>query len=220
MIENENVYQRIIDKYKETRSVNRTASEIRVSRVKVQRVLITEGLWTSKSSQLIGYYYKIGLTNEEIAKKLSISVKNVQAYIPYSRGEYGGKKTRDAIRCNKYRDRLKTRLCLLNERSEDALWRAFQAYQGYPFKTLEGEKFYTELHDNGISFKGDNIETSLTRATVNNIFHSILVRDVYEVDRAELSKSSEIMYLLYVFWKWKLLSLSGNEENTNTIFNG
>ena len=51
---------------------------------------------------------KQGLTTEEIAEILYMSVKNVQAYMPYERGVYGGDElSSEAIRADKYRNRMK-----------------------------------------------------------------------------------------------------------------
>ena len=51
-----------------------------MSTVKVRKILITEGLWESDTSIKIGNLLAQGLTTEEIAEKLYMSVKNVQAY--------------------------------------------------------------------------------------------------------------------------------------------
>lgn len=51
---------------------------------------------------------KQGLTTEEIAEILYMSVKNVQAYMPYERGVYGGDElSSEAIRADKYRNSMK-----------------------------------------------------------------------------------------------------------------
>ena len=47
------------------------------------------------------------MTVSEIACKLVMSEKNVQSYIPYSRGMYGGDASPDAIRSGEYRKRMK-----------------------------------------------------------------------------------------------------------------
>lgn len=48
------------------------------------------------------------MTTEEIANPLFMSVKNVQAYMPYERGVYGGDEpSPEAIRSDKYRNRMK-----------------------------------------------------------------------------------------------------------------
>lgn len=47
---NAELYDRIIASYKENGSVKKTAEELGTSVIKVRRVLITEGLWSSATS--------------------------------------------------------------------------------------------------------------------------------------------------------------------------
>lgn len=85
------LYQQIINIYKETGSVKKTAEELGTYPIKVRRVLITEGLWHSKTSEQVADLLAKGKSVAEIAEELVISEKNVQSYMPYSRGQYGGK---------------------------------------------------------------------------------------------------------------------------------
>lgn len=98
----------IIQAYRSTHSILETAKIIGVSTVKVRKILITESLWESDTSNKIGALLKQGYQTEEVAKILCMSVKNVQAYMPYERGTYGGTQiSRDAIRSGNYRNRMK-----------------------------------------------------------------------------------------------------------------
>ena len=98
----------IINLYASNNSILETAKASGVSTVKVRKILITEGLWQSDTSIKIGEFLKQGLTTEEIANTLYMSVKNVQAYMPYERGVYGGDElSPEAIRSEKYRNRMK-----------------------------------------------------------------------------------------------------------------
>lgn len=82
-----------------------------MSTVKIRKILITEGLWESDTSIKIGTLLAQGLTTEEIAEILLMSVKNVQAYMPYERGIYGGyggdELSLEAVRADRYRHRMK-----------------------------------------------------------------------------------------------------------------
>lgn len=98
----------IIQSYQSIHSILETAKIIGVSTVKVRKILITEGLWESDTSNKIGALLKQGYSTEEVAKILCMSVKNVQAYMPYERGTYGGTQiSGDAIRSGNYRNRMK-----------------------------------------------------------------------------------------------------------------
>jgi len=100
------LYDQIIEEYKKCGSVKQTADTVGTTLVRAQRVLITEGLWRSDTSDAIGELYREGKTTQEIADELFISVKTVQAYLPYSKGFYSEtEKSRDAMRSSRYRNR-------------------------------------------------------------------------------------------------------------------
>lgn len=100
------IYQQVIQTYMDNHSVSDTAKACGISIVKVRRILITEDLWSSRSSKEIGALYHQGFSVREIARKLSITEKNVQAYIPYSRGLYSNQpETKSALNSKAYRKR-------------------------------------------------------------------------------------------------------------------
>ena len=104
--ENMSQYQAIVDAYKEGASIKKIASDIGVSVTKVRRVLITEGLWSSRSSRKVGELLAQGLSTQQIADRLGISDKAVESYLPYSKGVYGDSNRSDsAIRSEAYRER-------------------------------------------------------------------------------------------------------------------
>ncbi len=98
----------VIDSYLTNNSILETAKKTGMSTVKVRKILITEGMWESDTSKQIEELLNQGMITEEIANTLYMSVKNVQAYMPYERGVYGGEDlSKDAIRSDKYRNRMK-----------------------------------------------------------------------------------------------------------------
>lgn len=105
-MKNDGLYNRIIEYYCKTNSVKMTAEELGTSVIKVRRVLITEGLWSSATSRKIVELHEQGLSTKEIAKKLHYSEKNVQAFLPYSRGVYGQEnQSVYSLSCKEYRER-------------------------------------------------------------------------------------------------------------------
>lgn len=101
------LYQNIIEMYHQTGSVKETARRLKTYPIKVRRVLITEGLWSSRTSEQIGTLCAKGLTVLQIAERLCLSEKNVQSYLPYTRGQYGGtNRSGTAIRSEIYRERM------------------------------------------------------------------------------------------------------------------
>lgn len=100
-------YHQIIDLYLQYRSVNAVKNIVgdAASKIRIQRVLITEGLWSSKTSEAVGELYVQGKSSQEIADLLYMSVKNVQSYLPYTRGFYGEKESEFSMASKHYRQR-------------------------------------------------------------------------------------------------------------------
>ena len=102
------LYQQIVYEYENNQSIAAIAKKLHTTQVRVQRVLITEGLWSSRRTKQVGELQSLGMTVMEIAEELGIDEKTVQTYLPYSRGQYGGNTTDDSARSKDYRDRMKT----------------------------------------------------------------------------------------------------------------
>ena len=101
------LYDQIISTYKKTESVQQTAVILKTDKIKVRRVLLTEGLWSSGRSVEVDRLLKKGLSTNQIAERLNITEKAVQAYLPYSRGEYNLEdKSYDAHKADDYRERM------------------------------------------------------------------------------------------------------------------
>ncbi|MBR3516862.1 MAG: hypothetical protein IKO10_11160 [Lachnospiraceae bacterium] len=129
------LYQRIIEDYKITGSVKRTAENLGTTLVRAQRVLITEGLWSSDTSEEIWRLYQKGLNVKEIAEKLFITEKTVQAYLPYTKGYYSDTiKSDEALRSSEYRGR----------KQSAANSRVHYVQNGEKMKEV---KFYTAMKD-------------------------------------------------------------------------
>lgn len=103
------MFASLLASYLETQSVLRTARALSVSEVKVRRVLLTEGLWSSRTSFQIEYYSKQNKTAAQIADILHTTEKAVQQYMPYERGIYNkADRTADALHSAKYRERIRS----------------------------------------------------------------------------------------------------------------
>ena len=102
------MYEKIIEKFKETDSVQQTAGELGVDKIKVRRTLLTEGLWSSPTSERIKELRDKGMTRKEIADFLCVGVKAIDSLSPYNRGEYKKEdRTKEAVRSKEYRARMR-----------------------------------------------------------------------------------------------------------------
>lgn len=79
----EPMYYQIISTYLDNKSVTDTAAKCKISAVKVRKVLITEGLWFSRTSIEVQHYLNLGKTTTQIATTLCTTEKAVQQYLPY-----------------------------------------------------------------------------------------------------------------------------------------
>ena len=100
------LYEQIISERKDGKSIAEIAKKLHTTQVRVQRVLITEGLWTSKRTRQIAEMRMQGMTIPEIAELLGKDEKTIQTFLPYSRGLYGRNETIESVKSKDYRDRM------------------------------------------------------------------------------------------------------------------
>lgn len=103
---NMNLTQAIVKEYETTKAFDVIAKKYHTSEVKVQRILITEGLWTSPRVKQVAALRAQGLTPAEIAERMGKDLRTVQTFLPYSRGQYGQEETDDSVKSKKYRERM------------------------------------------------------------------------------------------------------------------
>ena len=102
------LYEQIISERKDGKSIAEIAKKLRTTQVRVQRVLITEGLWTSKRTRQIAEMRMQGMSIPEIAELPGKDEKTIQTFLPYSRGLYGRGETTESVKSKEYRDRMQT----------------------------------------------------------------------------------------------------------------
>ncbi len=140
----------IIDEYETTKSIAQIAKKLHTNQVRVQRVLITEGLWTSKRTEQIAELRAHGLSIEQIAEKLGKDIKTIQTFLPYSRGQYGRSESYDAARSKDYRTRMNTAA----EKMTMKEWEAMDGEKKITIEKLEGFDI-DEMIANGGRGKGN-----------------------------------------------------------------
>jgi len=105
---NKNLAKKVVKQYNAGKQIKEIALKLHTSKVKVQRILITEGLWTSKRTEQVGELWEQGLSVKEIAERIGIDVRTVQTFLPYRRGQYGLEETGDSRLSKEYRERMNT----------------------------------------------------------------------------------------------------------------
>ena len=136
-------------------SLQSIADELDINPIKVRKLLITAGVYKSEVADQVNRVFNqhraSGLSHTETIaatmKELNLSKASVTSYLPYEKGVYfpaetdssnisiGAERIRRMRNRNKIIERVKT------EQTEEALWAAVIAFQGYKFRTYSGLVF-------------------------------------------------------------------------------
>ena len=169
------LYTEIVKTYLDTRSVKATAAKLKTSAVKVRKVLITEGLWSSRTSLEIQRYLDQGKTTAEIAEILATTEKAVQQYLPYTRGMYHGDlQSVSALNSADYRNRIRVLQENILQRSKD--------------KTMgkKWDKLYEDIGSIQRKFESKGADPSKLNHGIRPIrLHMELMRDDFNQAEAE-----------------------------------
>ena len=140
-------------------SLQTIANELDLNSIKVRKLLITAGVYKSDAAdqvqKVFGTHRKAGLSHTEAIaatmQELNLSKASVTSYLPYEKGVYFPAKTDNknlsvgAERIRRMRKREKILEELRAEHSEEALWAAVIAFQGYKFRIYSGLVFSYSL---------------------------------------------------------------------------
>lgn len=153
--------------------LNLLAEEFSMTPIKVRKLLITSGAYKTPTSVAVNKLYQEGKTVKEIQTILGLSSASVNGYLPYNKTVYKMEEaTLTAERLRKHRQR-KTAVNNLSadigkkgfDGVCDTLWSVLILFEGYPFETAKGLRYYYTIKGNEVFFTRK--EKSVTRATVN-----------------------------------------------------
>ena len=153
--------------------LNLLAEEFSMTPIKVRKLLITSGAYETPISIAVNKLYRDGKTVKDIQKIMGLSSASVNGYLPYNKTVYKMEEaTLTAERLRKYRQRKAAvdKLCadmeLANiDNLSDTLWSTLILFEGYPFVTAKGLRYYYSIKGNEIFFTRK--EKSVTKATVH-----------------------------------------------------
>ena len=140
-------------------SLQTIADELDLNPIKVRKLLITAGVYKSDVADQVNRVFNkhraSGLLHTEAIaatmRELNLSKSSVTSYLPYEKGVYFPAETDSsnisvgAERIRRMRKREKALEDLKAEQSEEALWAAVIAFQGYKFRTYSGLVFSYSL---------------------------------------------------------------------------
>lgn len=119
-----------------------TAAEFHVTPMKMRKLLITAGVYSTDTSRIIGELYADGKKPSEIQAITGLKKSSINGYLPYSKVIYNhDDKSVGADRVGLYRKRQKLIRALQKTMSEEALWECIIEYQNFLFHTASGLPF-------------------------------------------------------------------------------
>lgn len=191
-------------------SLQTIADELDLNPIKVRKLLITAGVYKSDAADQVQRVFNkhraSGLLHTEAIaatmRELNLSKSSVTSYLPYEKGVYFPAETDNknlsvgAERIRRMRKREKILEELRAEQSEDALWAAMIAFQGYKFRTYSGLVF-------SYSLKKGRCRGNAESGVVNERDEACKQGGVYTkelfIDRRENSKSLAWSSVLLAF---------------------
>lgn len=153
--------------------LNLLAEEFSMTPIKVRKLLITSGAYETPTSIAVNKLYRDGKTIKEIQQIMGLSSASVNGYLPYNKTVYKMEEaTLTAERLRKFRQRKSAveKLCAEMKITDEievsqTLWDTLILFEGYPFITAKGLRYYYTIKGNEVFFTRK--EKSVTRATVN-----------------------------------------------------
>lgn len=149
------------------------AEEFSMTPLKARKLLITTGAYRTAISTKVNTLFQAGKSVAEIQQLTGLSRASVQSYLPYSKTVYKmDERTVLAERLQRYRMRKSAAERMMAAMAEEPLqnliellWDALIAFEGYPFHTAKGLRYYYSIKGNEIFFTRK--EKSVTRSTVD-----------------------------------------------------
>lgn len=200
-------FKEVSECYKESSKVSlrEVAAEFDITLLKVRKILITVGAYTTDISDQVQDLGQQGKTIPEIMGITGLSRASVHSYLPYKKGIYNAKEASlDAERCKKYRQR-KSAVARLKENPEnlELLWDVIVSFAGYPFQTYpKGLKFKYEVKGNEMFV--NRKKKSITRSTVVLAYQNM--RQAEKIKRAKELGTFGASYLYPMFMRFGVKS--------------
>lgn len=213
--------QKLSAAFEESDSMRGLAEEMNITLLKLRKLLITAGAFTSDISTEVNELRKLGKSISEIMKITGLSRASVHSYLPYCKGLYNAEELSvNAERCRKYWHRKEMISRLQELPSEDNLWQAIIAFQEYPFRTATGLPFRYKIkigkdgeYNRELLIDRREKSKTLSWSSVKLAFdNSRLLTGVIEKPKA-LGDIRGISYIYPILWRFGLIQVSEKTEN-------
>lgn len=204
----------------ESDSLRNLATELDISFLKLRKLLITAGIFSSDICIEINELHEQGKNVLEIMEITGLSRASVHSYLPYSKGIYNATELSvNAERCRVYRNRQEQIRKLKEHPSEDNLWQAIIAFQEYLFRTATGLPFRYKIkigkdgeYNRELLIDRREKSKTLSWSSVKLAFdNSRLLTGIIEKPKA-LGDIRGISYIYPILWRFGLIRVPEKAE--------
>ena len=212
--------QKLSAAFEESDSMRGLAEEMNITLLKLRKLLITAGAFTSDISKEVNELRKLGKSISEIMKITGLSRASVHSYLPSCKGLYNAEELSvNAERCRKYWHRKEMISRLQELPSEDNLWQAIIAFQEYPFRTATGLPFRYKIkigkdgeYNRELLIDRREKSKTLSWSSVKLAFdNSRLLTEIIEKPKA-LGDIRGISYIYPILWRFGLIRVPEKTE--------
>ena len=162
-------YDDRVERSADAPSIRDVASAMDTTILTARKILITAGYYSTELSRKVQALHEQGCDVQQIMGQTGLKRASVHAYLPYQKCKYNlTNASLNAERRRSYRARKDACEKLVDNPTEENLWAAIEAFEGYPFSTEKGLSFKYSVKGGEIFFSRK--EKSVTRATVLKAF--------------------------------------------------
>ena len=208
-----NLLHDVVAVYDQEKNIKAVALEMKLSEVKVKKLLITARRLVYPQTEEIQELMSAGKSIAEVMELTGLSRASINGYLPYSKVPYQQEEiSANADRCELYRRRKEAVVGIVDINS---LWNAILLFQSYPFKTATGLPFQYEIKKgrNGeytkelwIDRRGES--KSLTMSTVERAYKKAVEMKGTVVMRPKaLGDLRGISYIYPIFYRFALIEV-------------
>ena len=187
-------------------SLHDVAERFDITVMKVRKLLITGGLYSTSLSRRIQELHAQGMTVAQITEETGLKRASINSYLPYAHIIYNLPDISiKAERQKQYRVR-KRNNARTDAEKEEKLWQELIYLQGCLFTTSKGLDFTYKIH--GGEMFVDRKEKSITRATVMKAYGKVVEMDGV-VKGPKTLGTFGASYLYPIFVKMGLIKIAG-----------
>ena len=214
--------------YEEADSMRGLAEELNITLLKLRKLLITAGVFSSDVCTEVNELRKQGKSVPEIMKITRLSRASVQSYLPYCKGLYNAEELCvNAERCRRSWNRKEMISILKKLPSEDNLWQAVIVFQEYPFRTATGLPFRYKIkigkdgeYNRELLIDRREKSKTLSWSSVKLAFdNSRLITGVIEKPKS-LGDIRGISYIYPILWRFGLIQVPEKTEKAMMLKSG